>query len=187
MPVSLMLLGFFDIGHSLFMRAVLEGQVQRAARDSGLETSGTAAAQATIDARVREQVLQLNENATITVDRRFFRTFTRAAVGIAEPWNDANRNGECKAPETYSDENNNNMHDMDIGNLGQGGAKDSVLYTVTVTYPRLFPLTNFKNIPGFNELNLPRTTRFTAKTVMSNQPYGEQGAEVVPTVRTCPT
>ncbi|MGE4411843.1 MAG: TadE/TadG family type IV pilus assembly protein, partial [Sphingobium sp.] len=37
--LCILLLGAFDVGHTLYMTSVLQGVVQKAARDSGLETS----------------------------------------------------------------------------------------------------------------------------------------------------
>jgi Flp pilus assembly pilin Flp len=173
----LMLLGFFDIGHSLFMRAMIEGELQRAARGSGLETGGTVSSQTSMDNRVRAQVRALHKNATVTFNRRFFKTFTRAAARQPEPWVDADNNRQCRG-ESFTDENNNGVHDMDGGNQGQGGAKDYVIYSVTVTYPRLFPLMSF--------IGASRNVTFSAATVMGNQPYGDQSTYAAPTTRMCP-
>jgi len=58
-----------------------------------------------------------------------------------------------------------------------GGARDAVVYTVTVNYPRLFPV--FAFIPGQSE-------DFTLKstTVLRNQPYG-QSQNAVPAMGNC--
>lgn len=177
--LMLLLMGFFDVGHSLFMRAVLEGEVQRAARNSGLETGGVAATQATIDAAVKSQLRPLGiTDAQVAISRRFYRSFSQAAAAQAEPYTDNNGNSRCDNLEPFTDRNNNGVRDLDGGDAGQGGAKDSVLYTVTVSYPRLFPLHKM--------IGVSPTTTLKASTVMSNQPYGEQGSYAAPTVRSCP-
>ena len=84
--LALLLLGAFDTAHTLYMRGVLQGVVQKTARDSALE-SGTGADEAAttviqnqIDDKVRAQVHVLANNATITITRRFYRTFSDAAA-----------------------------------------------------------------------------------------------------------
>jgi len=91
---------------------------------------------------------------------------------------DTNGNGECDAGEPYEDVNRNNVWDRDGANAGQGGAKDATLYTVTMSYPRFFPV--YKLVGGSD------TTRISASTVLRNQPYGEQGTYGTPQVRNCP-
>lgn len=178
--MCLFLVGGFDIAHSLYMQADLQGIVQKTARDGGLEAGATAAQQAALDAKVTSQVKALANNATVTFTRRFYRTFSDAAVAKAEKWTDTNGNGTCDANEPYIDANNNSAWDADGGDAGQGGAKDKTVYTVTVTYPRMLPLDKF--IPG-----LPAQQTFTAKTVLQNQPYTDQGSYLVTsTVRNCP-
>ena len=175
--MGLMLMGFLDIGHTLYMRSVLQGEVQKAARDSGLEAGATTANQAAMDAKVRAQVLKLKRNATVTITRRAYRSFSQAAAAQAEPFTDTNGNGRCDAGEPYEDRNANGTRDLDGGNAGQGSAKDAVLYTVALSYPHEFPIDKM--------MNLPSTTTVKATTVMKNQPYGEQGTDTT-VVRNCP-
>ena len=116
-------------------------------------------------------------NATVTITRRYYRTFTAAANATPEAWTDTNKNGRCDAGEPYQDDNRNNTWDADGGNGGQGGAKDAVLYTVTVSYARMFPIYNL--IGGSN------TAKVTASTVLKNQPYGDQATYGASVVRNC--
>lgn len=160
-----MLIGFFDIGHTAYMQATLQGAVQKAARDSSLQNSTPA----TLDAKITEQVRQLNNTITApTITRRFFRNYTDAAVKQHEPFADTNSNGRCDNGESYTDKNWNNAWDRDGGDAGQGGAQDRVVYTVSVSYPRMFPLHRF--VTG-----VPANVQLTASTVLANQPYNEQG------------
>ena len=172
--MGLVLLGAFDVGHTLYMRSVLQGILQKAARDATLETGLVTANQNTLDDKVKLQVRALANNSTITFSRKYYRSFTNAAAAQFEPYTDSNGNGTCNGGEPYQDNNNNGSWDATGGNSGQGGAKDAVLYTVTVSYPRFFPIYNF--VGGSN------TTVLTASTVLRNQPYGDQA---VPTVRNC--
>ena len=172
--MGLVLLGAFDVGHTLYMRSVLQGILQKAARDATLESGLNVDTQGVLDNKVTVQVKALANNATIAFSRKYYRSFTNAAAAKFEPYTDTNGNGTCNAGEPYQDNNNNSVWDATGGNSGAGGAKDAVLYTVTVTYPRMFPL--YKMIGGSN------TTVLTASTVLRNQPYGDQA---VPTVRNC--
>lgn len=172
--MGLLLLGAFDVGHTLYMRSTLQGILQKAARDATLESGLETATQTTLDDKVRNQVRALANNATITFSRRYYRSFTNAAAAQFEPFTDTNKNGTCNAGEPYQDNNNNGRWDATGGNDGAGGAKDAVLYTVTVSYPRFFPI--YRMVGGSS------TTVLTASTVLRNQPYGDQA---VPTVRNC--
>lgn len=180
--MGMTLLGAFDISHTLYMRGVLQGIVQKVARDSTLEDSAETDAQTVLDDEVRAQVKALANNATIKITRRFYRTFSTASAARAETFVDSSsgpfKNGTCDNGEQYEDANNNGTWDKDGGNAGQGGAKDAVLYTVEVSYPRFFPIYRF--IGGSN------TTKITGSTVLKNQPYGDQGTYAAPTTRNCP-
>lgn len=171
------LLGFMDLGHSLYMQSVLQGTVQKSARDATLETGKAEAQQSLLDEAVRTQVQRLASNATVDISRRYFRDFTKAAQATAEAYQDINGNGRCDDGEPFQDNNSNGVWDRDGGDGGQGGAKDDVVYTVLVTYPRLFPIAK---IVGLSE-----TVTVEARTVLENQPFGEQGSYGAPTVGHC--
>ncbi|WP_114954261.1 TadE/TadG family type IV pilus assembly protein [Sphingosinicella terrae] len=177
--IAMLLLGAMDAGHTLYVRSVLEGEIQKAARDSGLESGTAEATRALIDGHVRDQLRKLGiEEAEVTVSRRFFRTFTEAEVAEGEPFTDSNGNGECDQGEPYEDHNGNSAHDADGGDAGQGGARDTVVYTVSVDYDRMFPMNGL--------IGLPSRVEMEGATVMNNQPYGEQGTYGPTVVRNCP-
>lgn len=173
--MSLVLLAGFDFAHTLYTRGALQGIMQKAARDSALESGTTNAT--TIDDEVRAQASALVNNATITIKRRYYRTFSKAAAAQAEAWTDTNLDGACDAGEPYQDENLNNVWDPDGADAGQGGAKDAVVYTVTMTYPHMFPLYNF--------IGSSHNATVTAATVLRNQPFGDQSSYGTPVVRNC--
>lgn len=170
--MCLLLVGALDGGHTLYMKSVTEGAIQKATRDAGLETGVTN--QAAIDTKVRNQILKLNKNANVAFSRRSYRTFSKASAPQWEPFTDTNGDGICNAGEPYTDEDNSSTRNQANGIVGQGGAKDAVVYTVTVTYNRMFPLDGFINVPAQQVIK--------ATTVMGNQPYGDQ---TTPPVRTC--
>lgn len=176
--LCLLLLGFLDIAHTLYVRTMMQGAVQKAGRDSGLESGLASARQVTVDAAVRQQIVALGIRASdITITRRFYRTFSLAAAARAETYTDNNGNGLCDNNEPFDDVNSNGNRDLDGADAGQGGAKDSVLYTVTASYSRLFPIYGFAGIP--------RTSRLVAQTVFNNQPYGDQAAYGAASVGHC--
>tara|TARA_B110001454_G_scaffold195827_1_gene198346 strand:- start:4748 stop:5359 length:612 start_codon:yes stop_codon:yes gene_type:complete len=181
-PVFVMLLmGSLDIGHRLYLQAVLQGTIQKASRDNSLESGTATAMQTTIDTRIRSAVKDLNRSladSDIAITRRYYKTFSTASAAQAETWTDTNTNGTCDNNEPYTDANNNSVWDKDGGNAGQGAARDIAVYNVTVTYPHIFPL--WKML-GSNSINTVKAT-----TVVANQPYGAQSQYSAATARNCP-
>lgn len=175
--MCLFLLGAFDMAHTLYMQAVLQGIVQKTARDSSLQAnSSDLTAQAAIDAKVSLQVKALANNANLTFLRRYYKTFSDAEAAKAETFTDTNKDGTCDNGEPYSDTNNNGVWDAD-GGASQGGAKDRTVYTVQVSYPRMMPIWKFVGVSD--------TTRLTAETVLEIQPYDEQSAYGAAVTRHC--
>jgi hypothetical protein len=176
-----MILGALDIGHTLYMQGTLQGTVQKAARDGSLESASgsTAATRDALDTVVRNQLQTLHRAATVTFDRRFYRSFSEAALARAETFTDTNADTRCNNGEAFEDRNNNGVRDLDgADSVNNAGARDNVVYTVTISYPRLFPLDRMVGGSG--------TVRLSAATVLSNQPYGDQGSYGSPTVGHCP-
>ena len=101
---------------------------------------------------------------TLNFSRMNYRDFS--GVGRQEPFTDSNGNGVRNAGECYTDMNNNSTWDADQGGSGQGGAGDVVLYRVSLTFDRLFPL--------WKMLGEPQSETITISTVLRNQPYTAQ-------------
>ena len=175
--LSLLLCGALDMAHTLYMKAALEGAVQKAARDSSLESAAVGNVDGAIDATVREQVHNLHHEATFAASRRYYRTFSDAAAAKEETYTDGNGNHTCDDNEPYLDTNNNNHWDRDGADNGQGGAKDRTLYTVSITYPRLLPLATW--------IGLPAVVKQQASTILENQPYSEQSKYEPPIWKNC--
>jgi len=172
-PALLMtLLGLMDLSYNIYSTSLLEGAIQKAARDSTIEGAGGRTAE--IDARVRDVVDDIVGNATIEFDRRAYADFSD--VSRPEDFTDTNGDGLCAGGEPFEDVNDNDTWDQDRGKTGTGGARDAVLYTVTVSYPRAFPV---MGLLGFSD-----TVTAEARTVLRNQPYGEQ-AKAVAAVGNC--
>jgi Flp pilus assembly pilin Flp len=166
-PTLLMvLLGGFDTAYNLYTAAVLDGAAQKAARDSsieGAETKGLA-----IDDRVVAAVHNVMPTADVTFDRRAYRDYSD--IGRPEDYTDIDKNGTCNDGEPFEDANGNGAWDADRGADSMGGARDAVLYSITVSYPRAFPLMHL--------LGLPETVTSKTQTVLRNQPYGTQNQTV---------
>ncbi len=141
-PVVIMLvLGTMDIGHSLLVRSTLDGAVQDAARSSSLEGATSLVQQDLIDERVKSTVRELAPGANVSVSRRYYKTFSTAALARAEEVIEQSPgNLKCDRGESFMDANGNRVWDADGGSDGQGGARDIVIITFKVSYPRLFPM-----------------------------------------------
>jgi Flp pilus assembly protein TadG len=166
---SLLFAGF-DFGHTQYVKSILQGEMNKAARDSSLETGTVAQVQAAVDQRVKDQVKFLNKDADFTFTRSYYRTFTDAAFPESEVFADTNGDGECNNDENYIDENNNSDFDADGIADGQGYTRDAVKYSATITYDRLFPLAGL--LGWSNEVTV------NASTVIANQPYGQKAAAI---------
>lgn len=161
-PVMLvMLMGLGDMLYQVYTQSILNGELQKAARDSGIE--GGATNTATIDAKVQTMVKKIAPGATFTSTRKSYDTFSEVAP---EPFTDSNGNGVRDPGECFTDENGNGTWDQDPGTAGQGGASAVTVYTMTATYPRLFPVAGL--------LGWPTTQTVSATTLLKNQPYATQ-------------
>lgn len=162
-PVMLlMLMGLSEVAYQVWARAMLNGAVQQAGRNSALETGVNQ--QTAIDNAVKATVQDISPQATFTFQRRNYSDF--ASVNRPEDFTDSNGNGYYNSGECFSDVNGNRTWDADRGVSGQGGADDVTEYTVTATYPRLFPMAGL--------LGWSANQTITAKTVLKNQPYDDQ-------------
>ncbi len=159
----LMIMGIFDMAHTQYANALVNGEMQKAGRDMTLESASSR--QAATDAKVREQVLNVvPSGATVEFER--LSHFDFSDIGEAEEFTDDNMDGICNNNEVFVDANGNSQWDSDRGSAGIGGARDAVLFTAVVSYPRLFPVHAFTSMPS--------TVTLRASTVLRNQPFDEQ-------------
>jgi Flp pilus assembly pilin Flp len=156
------ILAIFDLGYNMYATAMLQGSIQRAARNATIEGADTRST--LIDLKVAEAVHDVVHDAELEFERRAYATFSE--VGQPEDFTDVDLDGQCNNGEPFEDANGNGTHDSDRGTAGQGGARDAVLYSVTVTYPRAFPMASL--------LGQPETWSTVATTVLRNQPFGLQ-------------
>ncbi len=159
----LMIMGLFDMAHTQYTSALMNGAMQKAGRDLTLESAGSR--ESAIDARVVNGVSAVvPANATVTLEK--LSHFDFEDIGEAEEFTDDNGDSICNNNEVFVDANANGQWDNDRGEIGIGGARDAVLYTAVVTYPRLFPM--------YGLAGLPQDVELRATTVLRNQPYDQQ-------------
>jgi len=171
-PVLLLaLMGVFDTAYDMYTASLLEGAIQKAARDSSLEKASLNSA--VIDDAVTQTVQDLAPGATLDFKRTSYHSFS--AIGKPEDYTDTNNNGKCDKGEPYEDTNDNGVWDTDQGDDGMGGARDAVLYKVSVTYPRPFAVASL--------LGWPSTFTMNATTVLANQPWDNLAKTA--TIRKC--
>ena len=175
LPIFLLLLfGIFDVGQQIYVQSVLQGAIQDAARDSGLESG--ADQMSAIDQIVKDQMKPVAiTNPSYTIKRENYSNFND--VGQPEDFVDKNHNDQYDEGECFTDENGNGIWDDDLGKNGLGGANDVVLYIITLSYDRIFPL--------WRMLGQSQRTTIEASTTLRNQPFGKQAARVATQV--CPT
>lgn len=160
----LMMMGTFDAAHTMYVRAVMQGAVYKAARETALKAGQKELQQITIDNELKDQIrLLVPKGATINDPvRSSYKNFADAAKSEGEPVNDTvTANGICDPGERYEDRNGNGQYDA--ANTGQGGARDIVRYSITVSYKSFFPMP-----AGLGEREL------TATSVIANQPFSDQ-------------
>lgn len=167
-----MLLGSLQLSFDVWAKSILNGAVQQAGRDSGLEDAH--GDQSSIDAFVSEQVHAFLPGAKVTFRRKNYQTFSD--VDRPEDYTDSNNNGVYDNNECFDDENGNGQWDADVGASGQGGARDVVVYTAMMEYTELVPLSRFIGLDGKRTLS--------ATTTLMNQPFSTQADRVSKAV--CP-
>jgi len=173
-PVFIAILLFiFDTGYLIFARAILRGEVNTVARASTMETA-TNESRAAMDAQVTERVRLLVPHGDLQFNRAAFGNYTQAQARV-EPFVDNNDSNDCDNGESFLDLNGNGQHDLDGGRTGGGGARDVVVYTVSLQYDRLFPVAGL--------LGLSPTVQLRAQTLLKNQPFDLQAQ---PTTGLCP-
>ncbi len=170
----LFMLGMSDMLYNIYATSVLSGAVQKAARDATLEGNNAATSNAALDARVITLIRGMAPTATAVSTRRSYPNF--ATVATPERFTDSNADGDRDPGECYTDLNRNGSWDADPGISGDGGASDIVLYTMTITFPRLFPVYRLMGGSG--------TMSITASTILKNQPWADQSVPTPVTICT---
>lgn len=165
LPVFLMAtLGLFDVSYEQYAGSVLQGVVEKAARDGTLE--GFANDQTDLDGYIRRHVRAVWPDANVVVQRQAFATFSDAKQrNKPEDFTDINGDGKYDRGECFQDSNGNGRYDRNRGNgrNGNGGANEVVLLTATITMDRIFP--------GWQLFGQSQVAEIEATMMLRNQPY----------------
>ena len=162
--------GLLEFGYDAYLRSQLGGIVSNAARDITLESSADQTAQNALNAQVSAAVLQIEPKAQIRFKTESFRSY-ESARDPAEPFVDANDNGVCDKGESYEDLNGDSVYSANSAISGLGDADDVAVYTVTVSYDRLF---------GFmRAMGLDRRAEYTVTRMLKIQPYSSKNPILV--------
>lgn len=183
-----MLLGTFEVGYSMYMKSVLDGAIQQAARDATLQQGNNPEDRREIDDKLRAALLAVNPSLTdIQIIRKSYTNFS--GVERIEDYTDTNNNGTCDNNEAYVDESGNGKWGT-VGYAGNGSARDAVLYTVKISYNAVFPLDKFvrkgaSEGSSFTLDGLPDQRTLVAETLLKNQPFGDQTVRGTGSNRNC--
>ena len=162
-PVMVLtLVGMFDLSYNMYAKTMIEGAVLDAARDSTIESYANNPA--ALDANVTDMINDIVPDAALTFSRSAYTNYSD--VGQAEEFSDTNNDGSCNNNEVFVDVNGNGLWDADRSQDNSSGARDAVLYEVSATYDRAFPLARL--------INLEQEVTVQAKTVLRNQPFNFQ-------------
>jgi Flp pilus assembly protein TadG len=157
----LTLFGIFDLGYKSYVASVLQGALHEAARLGTVGHKTTAQ----LDAHIQNRLVKFSRNATITITHNSYLDFS--GVKVPETiTSDTAPTGQYNVGDCYQDANANNQYDTDRGKAGMGNSEDVLHYSITINYPRLFPLAR---IVGWSA-----TDTVTSSTVFRNQPYGSR-------------
>jgi Flp pilus assembly protein TadG len=162
-PVLLVLvMGLCELGYQAYAQAVVTGAVQKAGRDNSVQ----GASNSMIDNAVLAQIQAAVPHAAFTSGYPIRRNYAQFGDIAPEPFVDLNGNSVHDAGECFTDMNGNGTWDADAGSGGQGGANDVAVYTVSIVYPHLMPISRW--------MGWGSDLMLTASTILKNQPYASQ-------------
>lgn len=169
-PVLLLfLLGFFDFGYWMYVRATAMGALESVARSAGV--GGAGVDPTTFQTAVEAQINTIAPRATFSWDARSYYAFS----GIGNPEKlvtDRNGNGQYDSGDCWEDLNPNGVYDTTPGRAGVGGADDIVFYKLTVTLPPIIDISGFiSNLAG-NHVSV-------LNTIVRRQPFAAQAAPAI--------
>ncbi len=165
-----------DMGYQLYVRSILSGAMEEAARKSALETGANAADAIDEEVRATVEMVLGDGQSNLVFTRRNYVNFSD--IREKEPFTDSDGDDFCDNNEPYDDTNGSGQWD-DRGVAGQGGARAAVLYVARLQYPHLNPARGL--------LGLADETPIVVSSVLQNQPYDAAGAPAVADVLHCTT
>jgi len=172
MPFLTMLLGSLDIGYQVYLNALTNGALERAARKAsvGNQTRQQVIDIITDEVRTILPVAQRSDPRAVTVTPLSYFNFSNVGGG-ERITGDTAPLGEYNATDCYEDRNNNGRYDATGGGGADLGTSDDIIYyRVDISAPRLSPL--------LKAIGLGDTTEVHAKTLIRNQPYGDQQVRI---------
>ena len=175
-PMLVLVLGGLDFGYQNYVRSVMQGALNDAARLASVEDPTFSASGDTVEEQIENGIRQIvgyvAVDAEINVTQRSYYEFSD--IGNAEAlMTDINGNGQFDEEDgdCWEDSNLNGEFDLDSGTDGVGGGSDVVFYQAHVTMPRLLPIAKFVNVSP--------TIDMTLETAIRNQPYETQATPPV--------
>lgn len=163
-PLSLILVGMFEVAMLMFTQASMEGAVREAGR-FGMTGSveDPADRQEQILALVEKNTFRMIDMEDVTVSFEIYDSFSNVDQG--EPLTvDANGNGAWDPGDEYDDVNSNGQWDADLGEAGVGGAEQIVQYTLRYDWHTMTPF--MAQFIGDNG-----TVPLKASVVIRNEPW----------------
>ena len=161
-PLLVGIMGLLELGYSSYVKALLQGALQVAARDATIANKTPAEIQTDVYQALGPLVKPQYVNTTI----RSYYNFSR--IGKPEKLtDDKNGNGSYDSGDCYEDANDNGAYDNGVASgRGTGGNADEVVaYTISVNYPRILPTSR---LIGFSA-----NEQLTGTTMLRNQPFAK--------------
>jgi len=172
LPFFTLVMGALDLGYQVYLSALTNGAMERAARKATVGSITKDQVVAVIRSEIRTILPKgsRDDPAAVTVTPLSYTNF--ASVGKGERIvADTAPVGQYNATDCYEDRNNNGRYDATVGGGDDLGSADDVMYyDVLVKVPRLFPLANAIGLGPFAIVD--------ARTLIRNQPYGDQQIRV---------
>ncbi len=139
-PLTLIIVGMFEVAMIMFCQTAVEGGLREAARFSitGQDTDGEG-----VGTTRQEQVIAIVDKHTLSMIDMSEAVFTATVldsfdgIGQPEPWNDTNLNGEWDVAETYDDLNGNAVWDEE--RTDSGLSAEIVEYTIEYDWELMTP------------------------------------------------
>ena len=160
-----LLMGAMEMGYESYMANVLDGTLNRAARSITMQTASDATIRNQLDQDLRDTIGITNNEITLTVHRESVSRYSQV-LSRGEPLNDTNHNNQCDPGESYEDLNGNRRFDANAVRPDWGSANDVVVYKVTASFPRLFPIGSL--------IGLPDNMTLSSTKMLRIQPFGSQ-------------
>ncbi len=169
-------IGGFEIGRIYMVNASLEGAITEATRTA--MTGNVPDSYSDRSDYIKDIVLSNLDDvgvaSGITISMKTYESF--ANIGEPEPFVDENGNMQYDTGECFSDINNNEGWDDDMGSSGSGGEENIVVMKVDIILPYM---------TGFMTAMMggKSATSVSASTAIRNEPFGgsawEAGTNVI--------